>query len=63
MRRLSQERLIFERVNVREGVRISIAVMRCEVAFSVDLGGRRKNTNENFEDRSRERFQANVVRT
>jgi hypothetical protein len=63
MRRLSQERLIFERVNVREGVRISIAVMRCEVAFSVDLGGRRKYSNEKIEDRSRERFQANVVRT
>jgi hypothetical protein len=63
MRRLSQERLIFERVNVREGVRISIAVMRCEVAFSVDLGGRRNYSNEKFEDRSRERFQANVVRT
>jgi hypothetical protein len=63
MRRLSQYRLIFERVNVREGARISVGVSRREVAFSVDLGGRRKNKNEKFEDRSRERFQANVVRT
>jgi len=55
--------MIIERVNVREGGRKSIAVMQCEVAFSVDLGGSSNYSNEKFEDRSRERFQANVVRT
>jgi hypothetical protein len=34
-----------------------------EVSFSVDLGGSSNHPNEKFEDRSRERFQANVVRT
>jgi hypothetical protein len=55
--------MTIERVNVREGGRKSIAVMQCEVAFSVDLGGSSNYSNEKFEDRSRERFQANVVRT
>lgn len=63
MRRLSQYRLIIERVNVREGARKRIGVIRSEVAFSVDLGGSSNYSNEKFEDRSRERFQANVVRT
>jgi len=30
-----------------------------EIFFSVDLGGRRKNTNKNLEDRSGERFHEN----
>ena len=38
-------------------------VIQFEVAFSVDLGGSSNYSNEKFEDRSRERFQANVVRT
>jgi hypothetical protein len=38
-------------------------VIQSEVAFSVDRGGSSNYSNEKFEDRSRERFQANVVRT
>jgi len=38
-------------------------VIRFEVSFSVDLGGSSNYSNKKFEDRSRERFQANVVRT
>jgi len=40
-----------------------MGVIQSEVAFSVDLGGRRIIKKKKFEDRSRERFQANVVRT
>jgi len=38
-------------------------VIKIEVIFSVDLGNSSNYSNKKFEDRSRERFQANVVRT
>jgi hypothetical protein len=53
----------FERVNVREDHRKDLGWPGLKWFFSVDLGGRRKYKNKKFEDRSRERFQANVVRT
>jgi len=38
-------------------------VIKIEVIFSVDLGKSSNYSNKKFEDRSRERFQANDVRT
>jgi len=56
-------RLIFERVNVCEECEKKLGVILIEVFFSADLGNSSNYSNKKFEDRSRERFQANVVRT
>jgi hypothetical protein len=56
-------RLIFERVNVCEEYEKDFEVIQIEVFFSADLGDSSNYSNKKFEDRSRERFQANVVRT
>lgn len=44
-------------------IKKKVRVILTEFIFSVDLGGSSNYSNEKFEDRSRERFQANVVRT
>jgi len=53
----------FERVNVREDYEKELKWFNLKWFFSVDLGDSSNYSNEKFEDRSRERFQANVVRT
>jgi len=53
----------FERVNVCEDYKKELEWSNLEWFFSIDLGESSEYSNEKFEDRSRERFQANVVRT
>jgi len=55
--------MIVERVNVCENHNKKFEVIQIEVIFSEDLGNSSNYSNKKFEDRSRERFQANVVRT
>ncbi len=46
-------------VGVREGCCAARGVSQSETAFSADLGGSSKYSNENFEDWSGERFHVN----
>ena len=52
-----------QRVGGREGCDAVLGVNPDEAAFSADLGGSSKYSNENFEDRSGEGFHVNSIWT